>query len=101
MLVFLQYFSRGELIEVELVKELLVCQYMITTQTYLILTNSDLEKTQSLLKYARGVEEHEEELTPMPERIIIKDKNLFNQFRNPITSFQLWLGRVVSNYLLY
>ena len=63
-------------------------QHITTTQTYLTATNSDLKKTQSLLKYARGVEEIEEELTPMPEQIIIKDKNLFNQFRNPIPSFQ-------------
>ena len=63
-------------------------QHITTTQTYLTATNSDLKKTQGLLKYARGVEEIEEELTPMPEQIIIKDKNLFNQFRNPIPSFQ-------------
>ena len=83
------------------IKELLGHQHITTTQTYLTATNSDLKKTQGLLKYARGVEDFEEELTPMPEQIIIKDKNLFNQFRNPIPSFQQWFGRGVSNYLWY
>ena len=83
------------------IKELLGHQHITTTQTYLTATNSDLKKTQSLLKYASGVEEIEKELTPMPEQIIIKDKNLFNQFRNPIPSFQQWFGRGVSNYLWY
>jgi len=61
----------------------------------------NFDKTQNLLKYPSGVEEYEEELSSMQEQVIIKNKNLFNQFRKPMSSFQQWFGRGVTNYFWY
>ncbi len=81
------------------IKELLGHKYITTTQTYLSATNDDLRKTQNLLQAARAVE-YEEQLMPMPENVIIKDPNLFDQFRRQtISNFQQGLGRGVPSYV--
>lgn len=75
------------------IKELLGHKYITTTQTYLSATNNDLKKTQKLLQSVRGVEE--EQLTPMPENVIVNN-NLFNQYqRQMIPNFQMGFGRGV------
>jgi len=83
------------------IKELLGHQHITTTQTYLSATNNDLKKTQALLQQSVVEEEsYEEKLMPMPENIIIKDKNLFEQFKNQwvFQSFQQQIGRGVPSY---
>lgn len=59
-------------------------QYITTIQTYLSVTNSDLKNTQSLLLNQKlsGDFWGNERLVPMPENVIIKDKSLFDRFRN-------------------
>ena len=83
------------------IKELLGHQYITTTQTYLSATNNDLRKTQNLLQSAARAEQlyiEEEELMPMPENVIIKDKNLFDKFkRQTMPNFQQGFGRGVSS----
>lgn len=84
------------------IKELLGHQHITTTQTYLSATNNDLKKTQALLQQAVVEEEgmYEEKLMPMPENIIIKDRNLFEQLRNNFIqpNFQQDFRRGVSSY---
>ena len=83
------------------IKELLGHQHITTTQTYLSATNSDLKKTQCLLKNATIEEEslQEEKLMPMPENVIIKDPNLFDRIRRQtIPSFQQGFERGVSSF---
>lgn len=83
------------------IKELLGHQHITTTQTYLSATNTDLRKTQSLLQTARLEEEsmiQEEEYMPMPESIIIRDRNLFNQMNKAHPFVEQWYGRGVPCY---
>ena len=68
-------------------------KHITTTQTYLSATNNDLKKTQKLLHTVRGVEE--EQLTPMPENVIVNN-NLFTQYQRQMTpNFQTGFGRGV------
>ena len=88
------------------IKELLGHQYITTTQTYLSATNSDLKNTQSLLLNQKlsGDFWGNERLVPMPENVIIKDKSLFDRFRNSASAvpnqeyFSTGFERGVSAY---
>lgn len=92
-------------------------QHITTTQTYLSATNEDLRKTQVLLQQARLEEEcymknnwysnpqwwyiGREELSPMPENIIVKDPNLFESIRNNqfLPNVQRGYWRGVHNFV--
>ena len=75
------------------IKELLGHQHITTTQTYLSATNNDLKKTQNLLRAVRLEEQgsYEEELSPMPENLIIKDRNLYEKMKS---AYPFWDGGV-------
>ena len=69
-------------------------RHITTTQTYLSATNNDLRKTQRLLQDVRAVEE--EELTPMPENVIV-NQDLFYQYQKQMTpNFKMGFKRGVS-----
>jgi hypothetical protein len=47
---------------------------------YLTATNNDLKRTQNLLHNSVPEEFKVEELSPIPESIVFKDRNLFDAF---------------------
>ena len=62
------------------IKELLWHASVSTTQMYLTATNNDLKRTQNLLHNSVPEEFKVEELSPIPESIVFKDRNLFDAF---------------------
>ena len=82
------------------IKELLGHQHITTTQTYLSATNTDLKKTQNLLKEARLEEEsmYNEELMPMPENVIIKDKSMYDKMKAAFPFVERGFSRGVPAY---
>lgn len=82
------------------IKELLGHQHITTTQTYLSATNNDLKKTQNLLRAVKLEEQssYEEELSPMPENIIIKDRNLYEKMKSAYPFWDSGVSRGVPAY---
>ncbi len=92
--------STGWIFHIYYIKELLGHQHITTTQTYLSATNNDLKKTQNLLKEARLEEEsmYNEELMPMPENVIIKDKSMYDKMKAAFPFVERGFSRGVPAY---
>ena len=80
------------------IKELLGHSSVATTQMYLTATNNDLRRTQNLLHNSVPEEFKAEDLTPIPESIVFKDRGVFDAFIKScqIPTYHNW---VPSDYL--